>query len=280
MRRHHEGRLAVDRVEGAVHLRHRAQRLDHGVADEVGVRDLAAAGAGEVVVDDDPVVDEQLDRHRAHAGGGRAPRGWRPCWSRCARRRRAACRCSAWSEISGWTGLGGSLVTGRVVALGGVASRAGWPRRSPRLPRTAAPAAAWRAGSRCAARRAMPCAGPCSTRPGAASLLLLRPRPSGPGSARACSCAGVALALALPWPERRCRSSSDLSLAESSSATVAEEVQPRLLDRRRVLAVALVHLVDEPLVRTELRASVTPAGTQPRLGSPLISVSGPLAVPG
>ena len=64
-------RLAVDHVEADVHLRHRPQRLDQRVADEVGEGDLAAAGAGEVVVDDHPVVPQQLDRDRAHRGRGR-----------------------------------------------------------------------------------------------------------------------------------------------------------------------------------------------------------------
>ena len=47
------------------------ERLDQRVADEVGEADLAAAAAGEVVVDHDAVVDQQLRRHRAHAGRGR-----------------------------------------------------------------------------------------------------------------------------------------------------------------------------------------------------------------
>ena len=47
------------------------ERLDQRVADQVREGDLAAAGAGQVVVDDDAVVDEQLDRHRADAGRGR-----------------------------------------------------------------------------------------------------------------------------------------------------------------------------------------------------------------
>ena len=50
-----------------------AERLDQREADEVREADLAAAAAGEVVVDDDAVVDEQLGGHRAHAGRGRAP---------------------------------------------------------------------------------------------------------------------------------------------------------------------------------------------------------------
>ena len=71
MRRRDQVGLAVDDVEADVHLRHRAQRLDQRVADEVGERHLAAAGAGEVVVDDDAVVPQQLDRDRADAGGRR-----------------------------------------------------------------------------------------------------------------------------------------------------------------------------------------------------------------
>src|SRR3546814_1362270 len=40
------------------------------VADQVREGDLAAAGAGEMVVDDGAVVEQQLDRHRTHTGGG------------------------------------------------------------------------------------------------------------------------------------------------------------------------------------------------------------------
>src|SRR5690606_30699451 len=63
--------LAVHLGVGGVHLRQLAQRLDDGVADEVGEGHLATAPAGEVVVDDDAVVDEQFGGHRPHAGGGR-----------------------------------------------------------------------------------------------------------------------------------------------------------------------------------------------------------------
>ena len=47
------------------------ERLHQRVADEVGERHLAAAGPGEVVVDDGAVVPQQLDRHGADAGRGR-----------------------------------------------------------------------------------------------------------------------------------------------------------------------------------------------------------------
>ena len=61
-------RLAVHLGEVAVHVRELLDRLHDRVADQVGERDLAAAGALEVVVDDDPVVDHQLGRDGAHAG--------------------------------------------------------------------------------------------------------------------------------------------------------------------------------------------------------------------
>ena len=71
VRRRHHGRLAVDLGEGVVHGRLGLDRLDDRVADEVGEGDLAAARALEVVVDDDAVVPQQLDRDGAHAGRGR-----------------------------------------------------------------------------------------------------------------------------------------------------------------------------------------------------------------
>ena len=65
--RHGEHRLAVFLGERGVHLRERLDRLDQRVADEVGEGDLPAPAALQVVVDDDPVVDEQLGRHGADA---------------------------------------------------------------------------------------------------------------------------------------------------------------------------------------------------------------------
>ena len=64
-------RLAVHLGEVPVHVRELLDRLHQRVADQVGERDLAAAGALEVVVDDDPVVDHQLGRDGPHAGRGR-----------------------------------------------------------------------------------------------------------------------------------------------------------------------------------------------------------------
>ena len=69
--RHHHGRLAVDDVVAVVHGRVRLQRLHHGEADQVRVRHLAAAGPAQVVVDHHALVDQQLHRQRADAGGGR-----------------------------------------------------------------------------------------------------------------------------------------------------------------------------------------------------------------
>ena len=71
-----------------------AQRLDQRVADQVGEGDLAAAGAGEVVVDDGAVVPEQLDRHRAHRGRGRHGQRGVHVLRRCGPARRAA-RCTS-----------------------------------------------------------------------------------------------------------------------------------------------------------------------------------------
>src|SRR5262249_30322645 len=66
-----QDRLAVDLGVRAVHLGVLGQRLDQRVPDDVGEADLAAATAGEVVVDHDPVVRDQLRRHRPYARGGR-----------------------------------------------------------------------------------------------------------------------------------------------------------------------------------------------------------------
>ena len=63
-------RLAVHLVVVDVHGRELGQGPDHGVADQVGEGDLAAAGAGQVGVDDHAVVDQQLGRDGADAGGG------------------------------------------------------------------------------------------------------------------------------------------------------------------------------------------------------------------
>ena len=63
--------LAVHLGEVPVHVREPLDRLHDRVPEQVGERDLAAAGPLEVVVDDDPVVDHQLRGDRSHAGRGR-----------------------------------------------------------------------------------------------------------------------------------------------------------------------------------------------------------------
>ena len=63
--------LAVDLGVGVVQLGRGSERLDHREADQVGEGDLAAAAAGQVVVDHDPVVDQQLGRDRAYRRRGR-----------------------------------------------------------------------------------------------------------------------------------------------------------------------------------------------------------------
>ena len=62
--------LAVHLVVVHVHGRELGQGPDDGVADQVGEGDLAAAGTGQVGVDDNAVVDQQLGRNRPDAGGG------------------------------------------------------------------------------------------------------------------------------------------------------------------------------------------------------------------
>ena len=63
--------LPVHLGEVPVHVGELLDRLHDRVAEQVGERDLAAAGPLEMVVDDDAVVDHQLGRDRAHARRGR-----------------------------------------------------------------------------------------------------------------------------------------------------------------------------------------------------------------
>ncbi len=56
---------------GVVHLGHGLEGPHDGVTDQVGEGDLATAPARQVVVDHDPVVDQQLGRDGPHAGRGR-----------------------------------------------------------------------------------------------------------------------------------------------------------------------------------------------------------------
>ncbi len=70
VRRRDEGGLAVDLVVVDVLAREQLERLHERVADDVRERDLAAARAAEVVVDDDALIDHQLRGHGAHARRG------------------------------------------------------------------------------------------------------------------------------------------------------------------------------------------------------------------
>ncbi len=131
-------RLAVHLGEVPVHVRELLDRLHQRVADQVGERDLAAAGALEVVVDDDPVVDHQLGRDGPHAGRGRHFQRGRHVLDHCGRRaaqhlnlgavRRRRAPASAWrarehSSVSAAFGAGAALllsalVSGLLSALG------------------------------------------------------------------------------------------------------------------------------------------------------------------
>ena len=170
-------RLAVDDVEPDVHLGHRAQRLDQRVADQVGEGDLAAAGAGEVVVDDGAVVPQQLDRAPSAPRwrSGRSAR--RPCSARCAPGRRAG-RCSC----------GSSLGLGLLGGLGVAAARGRWcPWRARRPRRRDAawrPGPAWRTSRRRASR-------PASRQPSAGAAPASAARPSLPSSRAALAGAPV-----------------------------------------------------------------------------------------
>ena len=65
------GGLAVDLGVVPVHVREGLERLHQRVAQEVGERNLAAAGAFELIVDHHAVVDHQLGGDGPHAGRGR-----------------------------------------------------------------------------------------------------------------------------------------------------------------------------------------------------------------
>ena len=218
-------RLAVDDVEADVHLRLRAQRLDQRVADDVGERDLAAAGAGEVVVDDRAVVPEQLDRHRPHRRGRRAPSASCPCCvDRAGRRAAQHGERAARRWRPGARPAAASLGTGLLVPLAGSAAFA-----SGRGLATGAGAGV-----------------------GVGSL------GSGSGSASALGLGLGARASARPrapaWPRPRPR-------APRWSPRCPEVRHPRRVDARRVLLEAVVHLLDQPLVGAELLGDR--AGTWP-----------------
>ena len=216
-----------------------SQRLDQRVADQVGEGDLAAAGAGEVVVDDGAVVPEQLDRHRAHRGRGRHGQRGVHVLRRCGRARRAA-RCRSARRSAG-AGRGRARllrhrVGGALGRLGGLGLRA-------------------RLGDR-RGRRLGGLGGGFSGAAPAWPARACRPawrRPAGRRSRRSRS------SVAVPLPPLAC------PLALKYVAQVG-------VDAAGIPLVLVVHLLDEPLVGAEVggRAGRTGyLGTAARLDSPL-----------
>ena len=104
------------------------------VADQVGEGDLPALAALQVVVDDDPVVDEQLGRERADAGGGGhgeaghhvlrgAGGGAAELGELGVRGRRGSARLGLRRRRGAWRGGGCAGWPGRLGALGAGAGR-------------------------------------------------------------------------------------------------------------------------------------------------------------
>ena len=201
-------------------------------ADQVGERDLAAAAALEVVVDDDAVVDEQLGRDRAHAGGGRDLRlASMLVTTRAAgplSRTGSGCAVAALLGRLGGGGVGRLGRRGlarparRRLLGGGLAPARPSPARACPRAVVSAPAAGRRPGSPGRGRPARAVRGSGSPRP-----------PSGATPRR----------WPAGWTGRR--------------PVVLEEVPPGPVDGVRVLEVLLVDLVDEPLVGAE--AGMRPA---------------------
>ena len=219
-------------VEADVHLRHRPQRLDQRVADDVGEGDLAAAGAGEVVVDDGAVVPQQLDRHRADRGRGRdAQRG-----VHVLRRTRPGCRAARCRSARPWPSAGSaglvSLATGALGAGGGLGRGGDLARLGDR-------------GRSLAARR--PSWPPASA---AVLLRLLLRLPAFAFASGCCSGAcfgagGGGVARRRWWPPYRCPDRCDWKNAD-----------PLGCHALRIALVLLEHLLDEPLVGPELAGGV------------------------
>ena len=103
--------LAVDFGEVAVHVRELLDRLHDGEPEQMGEGDLAAAGALEMVVDDDAVVDQQFRRDGPHAGRGRdLQRGGHVLddgGRRAAQHLRLGFSCGCWCWGGCWCGGGG-----------------------------------------------------------------------------------------------------------------------------------------------------------------------------
>ena len=80
--------------EGGVQARHLAHRAHERERDEVRVRGLAAAGDGEVPVQDVAVLFEDLEPRASAPKSRSGSRGSPPCSARCGRRRRGSARCA------------------------------------------------------------------------------------------------------------------------------------------------------------------------------------------
>ena len=230
-------RLAVDLVVVDVLAGEVLERLDHRPADEVGERHLAAAGALQVVVDDDAVVDHELRRHGAHARRGRhrqahvhvggeglrhpLERGHRLLWLAGPS---AACGAAC---VGAWAGMGcGFAWTEVVLATGwlpfgvGVGALGCRGRAAPALPEPALPeAGAAGAGAAELARRA-----------------------AGAGA----DAAGAGAARYQPWRHGL------RHLAGVDRLVVLQDRPPGLIDRVPVDDETFVHFVDEPFVGSEL----------------------------
>ena len=209
-------RLAVDLGVGAVHVREVVERPDQRVADQVGEGDLPAPGTGQVVVDDDAVVGQQLRRHRAHA-----------------RRRRHGER-----DVHVLDHGGGRAAQRRLLAGGDRA--AAWPRASRPASRPACRRPSPRRPGRCGrvARRGP--SRPASRRSRSPGRAVRRGAARLRGRLRAAVARGSGL-LAVPAADRAAR------------PVVGEELVPRLVHGGGVGEVLLVHLLDQPLVGSETR---------------------------
>ena len=104
-----------------------ASALTMRVPDQVGEADLATAATGEVVVDHDAVVREQLGRDGAHAGRGRHARATRPCSARSCGDAAQRDRAAAGRHCLGGRGLRGRgcLRRARAALAGAAAGLAG-----------------------------------------------------------------------------------------------------------------------------------------------------------
>ncbi len=252
-----EGGLAVLLGEAVVHLRHERQGLDHGVADEVREADLAAARAGQVVVDDDAVVDEQLGRDGAHARRGRD--GERDLHVGDDARGRAAQRghdvlvdragALDGGDVARLRGLGRGLALGLGLRLG---LGLGWAR-----PRVGLRRGCLGRGCLGRSRAAFGLGTPSSS----GWCWRRRGRGRHRWSSRSADPvpAGALVVCGLRRRRRR-RAARGRARVGLTRPVVLEEPPPGLVDRRLVGQELLVELVDEPFVRPECCNRVTGRG--------------------